>query len=76
MAAELEKYMGSPYTINVVEEIARNKMMTMVHDKREEDRKRLFEETAQVSSVPAWLTFGCRICVCASLRVADVVVWW
>lgn len=49
MAAELEKYMGSPYTINVVEEIARNKMMTMVHEKREEDRKRLFEETAQVS---------------------------
>lgn len=49
MAAELEKYMGSPYTINVVEEIARNKMITMVHEKREEDRKRLFEETAQVS---------------------------
>ena len=48
MAAELEKYMGSPYTINVVEEMARNKTMTMIHEKREEERKRLFEETAQV----------------------------
>lgn len=48
MAADLEKYMGSPYTINVVEELARNKMIAMVHEKREEDRKRRFEETVQV----------------------------
>ena len=49
MAAELEKYMAYPYTINVVEEMARNKMIAMVHEKREEDRKKLFEATVQVS---------------------------
>lgn len=48
MAAELEKALGSPYTINVVEEMARNKMVSMVHEKREVERKRLFDETVQV----------------------------
>lgn len=63
MVAELEKYMASPYTINVVEEIARNKMTTMIHEKREEDRKRLFEETAQVS----------RLSVCCLRRLLLLV---
>lgn len=48
LSSELEKFLGSPYTINVVEESARNGMMTMIDDRREEERKIRFEETAQV----------------------------
>ena len=49
LSSELEKFLGSPYSINVVEESARNKMITMIDDRREEERKIRFEETAQVS---------------------------
>lgn len=49
LSAELEKQIASPYSINVVEESGRNKIVVMIDERKEENRKRLFEETVQVS---------------------------
>ena len=49
-AAELEKLLGSPYTINVLEELGRMEIVKMILDRREELRKIQFEEAARVSA--------------------------
>lgn len=51
VSGELEKQIAYPYTINVLEEEGRNRIVAMIDERREEERKIRFEETVQVSSI-------------------------
>lgn len=48
LLAELEKQVASPYTINVLEEWGRSRIVGIIEERREEERKIKFEQTAQV----------------------------